>query len=385
MLRVVADEEEPPPPKRETLTSRVLSAADNEHVPVRTILVTVLVVVVTGIVLVVIWSLRLELIFLFVAVFFAVLLAGPVDFIERRGLRRSLATTLVFVTFLVAFLGIAFLFGDPLVSHIESFAKELPSLVKKSEKGKGYLGRVITDLHIRSWVVKNAPKLSSYASKLAVPALTIGKAAVSTIIGLVTTAFLTYFLLLDLPKIWEGFLSLLPEERALRVGRVVHEAARGVSGYVLGNAATSLIAGIIVLVTLLILGVPFALLLGLWVALVDLIPIVGTLLAGVPTILVAWVGRSLTAAIVTLIVILVYQQVENHVLNPIIMSKTVRLSKLLILLAVLLFASLGDKVAGVFGTFVGALLGIPLGSAIQVVVREIRRPTPVAREVTGDS
>ena len=105
---------------------------------------------------------------------------------------------------------------------------------------------------------------------------------------------------------------------------------QAVTGYMLGNLLTSLIAGIVVFVTLLILGVPFPLLWGLWVALVDFLPMIGGALAGIPTVLFAFT-HSLTAGIVTAVVFLVYTQIENHILNPVIMSKTVRISPLLVL------------------------------------------------------
>jgi predicted PurR-regulated permease PerM len=115
-------------------------------------------------------------------------------------------------------------------------------------------------------------------------------------------------------------------------------------------------------VALLVLGVPFALVFGVWVALVDFIPLVGGLLAGVPTVAFAFLHSPL-AGIVTLIVFLVYQQLENHVLNPLIMSKTVNLGALWVLLSVLA----GAELAG----FVGALLAIPAAGTIHVIARDI--------------
>jgi predicted PurR-regulated permease PerM len=153
---------------------------------------------------------------------------------------------------------------------------------------------------------------------------------------------------------------------------VVDETIRSITGYMLGNFLTSVIAGVVVLITLSILGVPFAVLLGVFVALVDLLPLVGGLLAGVPVVIIAAI-HSVTAGIVMLIVFLAYQQVENHVLNPVIMSRTVRLNPFWVLLAVLVGASLGGRVAGGLGSFVGALVGIPFGGAIQVIIRELRK------------
>jgi predicted PurR-regulated permease PerM len=143
----------------------------------------------------------------------------------------------------------------------------------------------------------------------------------------------------------------------------------------LGNFLTSLIAGTVVFVTLLIVGVPFPLLWGLWVALVDFLPMIGGALAGIPTVLFAFFSRGFTAGVITLVVFLVYTQVENHVLNPVIMSRTVKINPLLVLMAVLVGASVGSLVGGLFGGFVAALLAIPLAGALQVLVREAWQAT----------
>ncbi len=142
-----------------------------------------------------------------------------------------------------------------------------------------------------------------------------------------------------------------------------------------GDLLTSLIAGIVVFVTLLILGVPFPLLWGLWVALVDFLPMIGGALAGIPTVLFALIARGLTVGIVTAAVFLVYTQIENHVLNPVVMSKTVRINRLLVFIAVLVGASLGTLIGGLFGGFVAALLAIPTAGALQVLVKEVWQAT----------
>jgi AI-2E family transporter len=125
------------------------------------------------------------------------------------------------------------------------------------------------------------------------------------------------------------------------------------------NLLTSLIAGLVVFVTLTLLGVPFPLLWALWVALVDFLPMIGGALAGIPTVVFA-LGHSLTAGIVTAAAFLIYQQIENHVLNPVIMSRTANVNPLLVLLSLLVGTSIGDWVGGFFGSFVGALLLVAL-------------------------
>jgi predicted PurR-regulated permease PerM len=129
------------------------------------------------------------------------------------------------------------------------------------------------------------------------------------------------------------------------------------------------IAGLVVFVTLTATGVPYAVLWGLWVGLVDFLPMIGGALAGFPTVIFAFV-HSVPAGIVTLVVFVVYTQIENHVLNPIVMSRTVHINPLLVLVAVLVGANVGDLVGGFFGGFVGTLLAIPLGGSVQVIVRE---------------
>ena len=158
--------------------------------------------------------------------------------------------------------------------------------------------------------------------------------------------------------------------RAERYGRIAHEVNRSVTGYMLGNILTSIIAGMVVFVTLLVTGVPYPLLWALWVALVDFLPMIGGALAGIPTVLFA-ATHSLTAGIITLVVFLVYTQVENHILNPVVMSKTVRVNPLLVLLSILIGASIGDWIGGTFGAFVAALLAIPAAGALQVITREV--------------
>jgi predicted PurR-regulated permease PerM len=151
----------------------------------------------------------------------------------------------------------------------------------------------------------------------------------------------------------------------------------------LGNFLTSIICGVVVLVDLIVLGVPFPVLWALWVALVDFLPMIGGALAGIPVVIFA-AFQSLTAGIVTLVVFLIYTQVENHVLNPVIMSKTVRISPLLVLVSVLVGAEIGDWVGGLFGAFVAALLSIPFAGAFQVIVREAWRLTAPPAEAAAE-
>jgi predicted PurR-regulated permease PerM len=117
---------------------------------------------------------------------------------------------------------------------------------------------------------------------------------------------------------------------------------------------------------------------------VDFLPMIGGALAGIPTVLFAFIAGGLTAGIVTAVVFAVYTQIENHVLNPVVMSQTVRINPLLVFIAVLAGASLGSLVGGISGGFVAALLAIPTAGALQVLVKEVWQATaPDQPQVPG--
>ena len=364
--------DQPPPQGR---LARLWAYADARHVPLRTIVVTVAVVAATYLAGKLIYRLRDIVLLMAVAGFLALLLNPMVVFLEKKlALRRGLAVTIVSLLAALAFLALALVFGYPLVNGITHLANRLPSYVASAESGQGWIGHIARKYHILTWVQRNTPKLVSYAQSLSKPALTIGKGAVSLVIELFTIFVLVLLLLLEGSKMRRWMLSQMPKQRADAVTRVAGEVNRSVIGYMLGNLLTSIIAGVVVFVTLMIVGVPFPQLWGLWVALVDFLPMIGGALAGIPTVLFAFT-QGVTAGVVTLVVFLVYTQVENHVLNPVIMSRTVKISPLLVLIAVLVGASLGSLIGGVFGGFVAALLAIPAAGALQVLLREVWRAT----------
>ena len=254
---------------------------------------------------------------------------------------------MVLAVALLAFAGLLVLFGYPLVNSLTHVATRLPTMVDQVQKGHGWLAHTLQKFHLLSWVQKNAPKLKTAADNLGKPALTVGtnlgKAVASTILAITTIAFLTLFMLLEAPQLRRSLLSTMQPERSRTVEDIAHRVARSVTSYVLGTVALSILFGVVVLVTLLILGVPFALLIGLWVALVAMIPLVGGLIAAIPSVLIAAL-HSPTSGLVMIIVFVGFQLVENHFLYPVVMSRTVRMNPLWVLLAVLIGANLGGCV-----------------------------------------
>src|SRR5208283_585837 len=189
---------------------------------------------------------------------------------------------------------------------ITHLADRLPGYIASAQRGSGWIGHLVAKYHIQAWVQRNTPKLVGYAQSLSKPALTLGKGAVSLLVELFAIFVLVLLLLLEGPKMWSWTLGQMTPGHKATVTRIAADVSQKVTGYMFGNLLTSLIAGIVVFVTLLALGVPFPLLWGLWVALVDFLPMIGGALAGIPTVLFAFIARGLTAGIVTAVVFAVY-------------------------------------------------------------------------------
>ncbi len=378
-LEETVEEAGPDAPRRD----RLFAAFSKKGVPLRTILTVDAVVIVTWVLYRLIGRLREVILWILIAAFISLVLNPAVVALQRWRMKRTSAVCLVFAAAVLAFIGLLVLFGYPLVNSLTHFAEQLPHMITDLKKGHGSLAHLLDRVHLLSWVQRNAPRIQTAAHNLGKPALSVGtnlgKAVFSTILALTTIGFLSLFMLIEAPALRRSFLRTLAPRRRQRVEQVAATVSKSVTSYVLGNVALSLVFGVVVFVTLVILGVPFALLLGLWVGLVAMIPLVGGLIAGVPTVLVA-LFHSPFAAIVTLIVFVAFQLVENHFLYPIVMSRAVRMNPLWVLLSVLVGANLGGAFGSALGALAGALVAIPVGGAIQVVFQELWQHTRATSE-----
>ena len=355
---------------------------------VRTAVVVLLASAVVFALVLLIWRLRVTLLLILIGVFIAALLNPAVRALHRRGMRRGYAVGLVYALLVIAAFGFGYSVFHPIIAEATKFARTLPGLVHQAQNGKGVVGHIVVRLHLESWVRRHVPNLESALGKLSKPAFSVGKTVLSGVASLVTIAFISFFVLLEGPRSLKAALDWAKPVNAARVRRITDAMGHEVTGFMIGDFATSVIAGIVVFASLRITGVPFATVLAVWVGLVDFLPLVGGLLAGVPTIAVAFL-HSVPAGIVTVIVFLVYQQVENHILYPLIVSRTVRLSPLWILLAVLLGAETGGILGSTFGAIAGAILAVPFAGSLQVTARELvverrRAKLVAAPEVTPD-
>lgn len=370
-----------------SLRSRILERADATNVPLRTIFVTVGTVAAVYFTAMLLYRLRYLLMLMLVGGFVALILNPLVVALQRWKIhRRGFAVAIVAIWSLAAFLTLAVAFGYPLINSLTHLANALPSYVRKAQSGQGWIGHLLRRYRVESWVSQNSSKLIALAQGLSKPALALGRGAVSVMLALLTTFAFVILLLFEAPTIRTTVLSIMSPERAARLTRVSALISRSASGYVLGNLLTSLAAGIVVYITLALLSVPFAFLFGLWVALVDFLPTIGGAIAGIPTVLFAF-GHSFSAGVITAVVFVVYTQLENHVLNPMVMSRTVKVNPLTVFVAVLIGAEVGAWVGGLFGGFVGVLLAVPAAATLQVLIIETwtsTRPTPVSGQL-GES
>jgi len=358
-----------------TRRALIIRRAQENDVPLKTILVTVFTVAAVYLAGVVLFRLRDILLLMLVGGFVALLLNPLVALLQRWKLpRRGFAVLVVTLLAVLAFAGLAFAFGYPLVNSTTHLAHALPSYIRRAEHGKGWIGHLLRRYHIEHWLHKNSSKLVTFAKGLGKPALALGRGAATVLLLLVVLFAFVVLLLLEGPKIRKASLRMISPKRSAWIARVSSEVSQAALGYMLGNLTTSVIAGFVVFVTLWCLSVPFAFLWALWVALVDFLPQIGGALAGIPTVLFALV-HSLTAGIVTAVVFLIYTQIENHVLYPIIMSRTVKINPLTVFVAMLVAAVLGAWVDGIFGGFVGVMLAVPGAATIHVLFREIWNST----------
>jgi predicted PurR-regulated permease PerM len=334
------------------------------RVEARTVVNVLLIVLGFVLLLEVIWLSRQVITWILVALFLALALNPAVEFFQRIGLkRRGYAAALTsFLTLLVMF-GLGSLFIPTLVSEANDFVGAVPDYVDDISKGRGPLGD-LADRYDLVERVRTAVQSSGASGALGLSgtALTVTKSVITAIVAAVTIAFMTFFMLLEGPSWIERFFALLPQgsqERARRVGGQIY---RTIGGYVTGNLLISVIAGIASTIVLLVTGVSYAVALGLLVAILDLVPLAGATLAAILVTTVAFIDQGWVVGVIVLAFFIVYQQLENHVLQPLVYSRTVQLSPLAILIAVLV----GAKLAGVLG----ALGAIPVAGTIQVILAE---------------
>ena len=330
----------------------------------RTVLVALGVILLVALLLGLVYLAWRVITWVLIAVFLAAALNPAVVRLEARGVRRGIASAIVFLVALLALTGLGFLVIPPLVTQVQEFVEAVPDLVEDLTAGRGPIGFLERDYEIVERL-RAAVEERGAGGVLGVtePALAIAQSVVTAVVGVVTVAFLTFFMLLEGPRTVERFIAFLPATTGIRLKRVGGDVYRTIGGYVTGNLLISLIAGIVTTIVLFAVGSKYSIALGLVVAVLDLIPLAGATLAAIIVTLIILVELSWVQALIVGVFFLLYQQLENHVLQPLIYGRTVQLSPLAVLVAVLI----GAELAGILG----ALAAIPIAGSLQAIVREL--------------
>jgi predicted PurR-regulated permease PerM len=334
------------------------------ELPVRTILRIVSIVVLAAIALYLVYLLRKPIGWVLTATFIAVALSPPVNRLSRH-MRRGFAIALVYLGLIMIPVGLTALVVPPLVTQGTGLAQDLPKysrdvqdFVNKNER----LRKLDEKYDITGELNKQAAKLPGRVGDAAKILGDIGLGVVNSIFALVNILILSIFIVAGGRGWVDAALTLRPEAERERLRRVLDDTGAAVGGYVQGALTIALIAGIQAFVVMEILGVPFAAPLAVVAGLASLIPLVGATAAAIVIGLVTLFNDFPTDTIIWAIWAVVYQQIENNVIQPQVQRRTVQVQPFVVLVAVLF----GSTLLGVLG----AIVAIPLAASLQIVARE---------------
>jgi predicted PurR-regulated permease PerM len=351
---------------------------------IRVVLRVVLVVVSVVLTLALMYLLRQPLTWIFIAAFLSIALSGPVAFLSRW-MRRGYATAIVYVLLILTPFALIGLLVPPivtqannLVQNLPQYAQEVTEFVNDNER----LRQLQDDYDITGRIEEEASKLPARLGDAAGVLGDIGVGLVNSIFAAVTIIVLSLFMLSSGRRFLDGWIREYQPEREEWWHRLFGRISNAIGNYVAGALLQATIAGVTSWIVLLILGVDFALPLAVIVFLLDLIPLVGATIGAIVVGVVTLFSDFPLDTVIWAVFAIVYQQVENNVIQPRIQARAVQLDPLIVLVSVLF----GSALFGVLG----ALLAIPVAATIQITYREYRAlkrqvPPPVAKPGPGAS
>ena len=331
---------------------------------VRGIVRIVLVVVCVAIALYLLWLLRKPISWVLIAIFLAAALSPPVNALNRH-MRRGFAIAITYLGLLAVPVLLIALIVPPLIGEANDFADNVPRYaddVTEYVQDNDRLREINEDYDITQKLEEEAGKLPSRLGGAAGTLRDIGFGIINSLFALLTILVLSAFLLGSGRQWTDAFIDSRPREQRERIRRARDNIASAVGGYVAGALTIAFIAGIATYIVLLILGVPFRGPLAVIAGLFSLIPLVGATIAAVLIGVVTLFENFPTATIIWAIWAIVYQQIENHLIQPQIQKRTVNVHPFITIVAVLF----GSTLLGVLG----ALVAIPVAASIQILVRE---------------
>lgn len=304
------------------------------------------------------------LVLLLTAAFLAIGLNPAVEALERRSMRRGFAVLVVLLGVLLFFTGFGFAVVPPILDQAQEFADRAPDYVAQLQDNER-----IAALDERFGLLERLERLLDDPERIGVTAaggvLGVGKVVFGFFFSALTVLIVTLYFLANLPAIKAQAYRLVPRSRRARVGLLTDEILSRVGGYVAGAVSIASLAALSTFLLLRVLGVDYAVALAMLVFLTGLIPLIGATIGAVFVTTVA-LFSSVQAGVICAVFFLIYQQVENYLLYPRIMQRSVDVSPAATVVAVLV----GGSLLGVLG----ALLAIPIAAAMQLVINEVVTP-----------
>jgi predicted PurR-regulated permease PerM len=325
---------------------------------------TLFVVVLFAVALWVVYLLRKPISWVLIAVFLAVALSGPVNWLSQW-MKRGFAITLVYLGLLLVPIGIGALIIPPLVTQTNNLIQDLPQYAQEAQEfveGNERLRSLEADYNITGRLQEQAETLPARIGDAANVLTNIGLGVVNSLFSLFTILVLTAFLL-GSGRTWvQRAIDLRPPRHAARIRSATNNMGKAVGAYVGGVLAQATVAAVSAYIVLIILDVPFAAALAIIIFFADLIPLVGATIGAVLVGVVTVFADFPTATIVWVIYSIIYQQVENTLIQPQIQKRAVNVHPFIVLVAVLF----GSSLLGVLG----ALVAIPVAASVQIAIRE---------------
>jgi predicted PurR-regulated permease PerM len=352
------------------------------YLSVRMILRTVLVVVTVVLTLYLIYILRRPLTWIFIAAFIAIALSGPITFLERR-MKRSLAVAIVYIALILTPFALIGLLVPPIVTQANNLVNNLPEYAQEVTdfvNNNDQLRKLQEDYDITGKLEEQARKLPSRIGDAAGVLSDIGLGLVNSIFAAVTILVLSVFMVGSGRRFLDAWVRQFRPEREEWFHNLFGRIATAIGNYVAGALLQATVAGVTSWIMLMVLGVNYALPLAVIVFVLDLVPLVGATLGAIIVGIVTLFSDFPIDTIVWAIYAIVYQQVENNVIQPRIQARAVQLEPLIVLISVLF----GSTLFGVLG----ALLAIPVAASIQITIREymtLRRLAIVTQDPEASS
>ncbi len=328
----------------------------------RTIFRILTMILAFGVAIFLVISLRQQLIWLMVAFFFALALEPPVNWLAQRLPKKSrgLAVLIAISATIVVLAGVVALLGPPLVKQFQQLIHGAPDSYHRLLSENNIVSNYLRTHDVGKLARENQDKILNLLSTGGVANFFAG--IFNSFFAFFAIIVFTFFMVLEWPRWHDAFWRYQDPKKREHRKKLYHRMTKTVSGYINGNLLTSLVAGIATLIFLRIIGIPFGIALGCLVAVLDLIPMLGATLAAIIVSLVVLAYAGLPLALVTVVFFIVYQQFENNLLQPMVFSKTVKISPLVAGVAALF----GAVLAGL----IGALIAIPAAASLEILVKD---------------